>query len=107
MSDLFFRRLVIEDWRQFAKVEMDFHRHLTVITGTNGSGKSTILRILAQHFGWASTMISSPIRDRSGTLHYRIRRSRKRSNDPSREDLGIIEYSSGHRSKVNLIQWRP
>ncbi|EGJ8897163.1 ATP-binding cassette domain-containing protein, partial [Salmonella enterica] len=25
---------------------------MTVITGSNGAGKSTVLRILAKHFSW-------------------------------------------------------
>lgn len=47
-----FKRLKISDWRQFNEVSIDFHNKVTVITGSNGAGKSTVLRILAKHFSW-------------------------------------------------------
>jgi len=47
-----FKRLKIERWRQFESLDLDFAAPMTVITGVNGSGKTTILNILSRHFGW-------------------------------------------------------
>ena len=47
-----FSRLKLSDWKQFSKVDIHFHPKLTVLTGANASGKSTILNLLSRHFGW-------------------------------------------------------
>ena len=39
-----FKGLEIHDWRQFDGVEIQFADTLTVLTGANASGKSTILK---------------------------------------------------------------
>ena len=39
-------------WRQFRRMDVEFHERLTVLTGANGSGKTSILNVLARHFGW-------------------------------------------------------
>lgn len=41
-----FKRLKISDWRQFSNVDISFHPHLTVLTGANGAGKTTILTLI-------------------------------------------------------------
>ena len=43
--------LVYNGWRQFKEVDIKFHKRLTIITGTNGAGKTSILNILNNHFG--------------------------------------------------------
>lgn len=55
-----FSRLVIHHWRQFNTVEIDFHRRLTVLTGANGTGKTTLLHLLNRHWGWNLQYVSSP-----------------------------------------------
>jgi predicted ATPase len=55
-----FSKLVLHHWRQFNRVEIDFHRRLTVLTGVNGSGKTTILHLLNRHWGWDLKYVSSP-----------------------------------------------
>lgn len=47
-----FKTLNLSEWRQFKNVSIDLSNPMTVITGVNGSGKTTILSILGQHFGW-------------------------------------------------------
>jgi len=54
-----FSRLEVAEWRQFRRVEMDFHPHLTVMTGANGAGKTTLLNILGRHFGWTVAFIAT------------------------------------------------
>jgi hypothetical protein len=55
-----FEKLRIGGWRQFSQVEIEFSPQLTVITGANGAGKSTILNLLIQHFGLSRTMLGVP-----------------------------------------------
>lgn len=55
-----FTQIKISDWQQFKDIEIDFHDRLTIITGANGSGKTTILNILARHFGWSQQSLAVP-----------------------------------------------
>jgi energy-coupling factor transporter ATP-binding protein EcfA2 len=94
-----FDRLAIQGWRQFSSVDITFHPRLTVITGTNGAGKSTILRILAQHFGWPSFLLGTPTISKNGSLLYLSGLFRKRDTtaDPP---IGSISYTNGHHSRL-------
>jgi len=65
-----FASLQLGGWRQFQKIEIDFHDRMTIITGANGSGKSTILRLLASHFGWQNQLLSTPTDAKEGGLRY-------------------------------------
>ncbi len=51
-KQLMLSRLDLHNWRQFEHVQIDFHERLTVLTGANGAGKTTILHILNRHWGW-------------------------------------------------------
>ena len=37
-----FKRLNIKGWRQFDEIDVNFHKNLTILTGANGAGKTTI-----------------------------------------------------------------
>ena len=65
-----FDSLEVTQWRQFGRVEIDFHPRATVITGANGAGKTTLLNILSQHFGWTQRFIGTPRIDRRGAQRY-------------------------------------
>ena len=56
-----FSKLVLHHWRQFNRIEIDFHRRLTVLTGANGTGKTTLLHLLNRHWGWNLQYVSSPL----------------------------------------------
>jgi energy-coupling factor transporter ATP-binding protein EcfA2 len=62
---MIFKNLRITNWRQFRELNLEFHDRLTVLTGANGSGKSTILNLLSRHFGWEGTLVSTPRRRQS------------------------------------------
>lgn len=65
------KSIEIESWRQFDKVKIDFHKRLTILTGANGAGKTTILDIINQHFGWQTKLVATAKRDKkTGGLKY-------------------------------------
>lgn len=65
-----FTSIRLRNWRQFASVSIDFHPRLTIITGSNGAGKSTILNICSQHFGYARPFLATPKRRKGGGIAY-------------------------------------
>lgn len=54
--------LTLNNFRGFVDTEITFSRHLTVLVGVNGAGKSSVLDALAMLMSWAG----SQIRDDSG-----------------------------------------
>ncbi|MFR0636534.1 AAA family ATPase [Arthrobacter sp. LS16] len=50
-------RLEVSNWRQFNKVDVILHPRLTIITGENGSGKTSLLSLLAPHFSWNPILV--------------------------------------------------
>ena len=65
-----FEKLHIQGWRQFENIDIDFHAHLTVLTGANGAGKTTILNLLSRSLGWSPQFVSSYEQDKKGILKY-------------------------------------
>lgn len=65
-----FTRLNIKEWRQFSDIDIVFHEHLTVLTGANGAGKTTILNLISRSIGWQPQFISSYERDETGVIKY-------------------------------------
>lgn len=62
-----FSQISIEGWRQFRRVEINFHPRLTVLTGANGAGKTTILSLISRHLGWSSQFIGTPMNRARGS----------------------------------------
>lgn len=63
---MIFKNLRIANWRQFRAVDLNFHERLTVLTGANGAGKTTVLNLLSRHFGWNATLVGTPRRRGTG-----------------------------------------
>lgn len=84
--------LSLSGWRQFEDVDLHLHPRLTVLTGANASGKTTILSVLAKHLAWQRNFYSSPGRRSSK----RRRRDYRRKPDTTGwAPVGTIRYSNG------------
>ncbi|MFW1764843.1 AAA family ATPase [Acinetobacter bereziniae] len=95
-----FKSIEISKWQQFEKIDIDFHPNVTILTGSNGSGKSTILKFLSFHFGWSNTILTSPLLEsKTGNYVYKntfkplISHGTLYGNDIN--VLGKISYSNG------------
>lgn len=108
-----FRRLKISTWRQFSNIDVSFHPHLTVLTGANGAGKTTILNLLSQSIGWNPQFISSYEKDKTGISKYfnSLKNKGKRffikpSSTSNIEDnkLGELEFSDNTIADLILPQ---
>lgn len=99
-----FSKIRLSGWRQFNDIDIDLGSNVTVLTGPNGCGKTTILNVLARHFGWNINFISSPyFEKKSGKkLWSDLKRSvAYESEIPANQtEVGLIEYSNGQQCKL-------
>lgn len=97
-----FKKLTIEDWKQFEKLEVDFHPRLTILTGANSSGKTTILNLLAKHFGWGFQELSTPAKDKeSGIIRFFTRFWRDVVKNES-QGIGKLIYDNDASATLNI-----
>jgi len=106
-QEISFSRIHLEGWRQLDNVDIEFHPKLTVITGANGAGKSTILSILSRHVGWHRNFLSTPKIQPTGTVTFMTSIfksifgiSTKPSNDENY--VGSITYSNQQSATIRL-----
>lgn len=100
-----FKEITFNHWRQFNNVHLALDDRMTILTGENGTGKTTILNILSKHFGWNLQLISTP-------LPVSKRRAKQIWTDvwkmydidftiaPGSHEIGSIEYQDGHICKL-------
>ena len=112
MSPTKFRALRIEGWRHFGRVDIALHPRLTVLTGANGAGKSSLLRIFQRHFGGINQpFLATPMRGTDGgylyftgiftdTIANAWRRFWTKRSDMS--NVGAITYSNGIESQLQI-----
>jgi hypothetical protein len=105
-----FRRLKIWGWRQFQSIEIELHPTLTIITGANGAGKSTILSFFTRHFGYNRSYLATPY-TKGGILSFTFglfdsfRKGLGLSKPtPQGVQIGEIEYDAGPVSVLRLPQ---
>ena len=96
------KELQLWNWRQFGEIGINFHDRLTVLTGANGSGKTTILNLLSQHFGWSFQYLSQPMLDRKGALQYFSGASESLEKTGNRRLVGRLTYANGHESTISV-----
>lgn len=102
-----FTHLSIHNWRQLARIDIDFHPRLTVLTGANGAGKTTILHILNRHWGWNIPVVSSPRFSKKGRKRYWAGFWADDMWEPSldatpQSDIGRIEYTDHPVAKLTV-----
>jgi len=94
-----FARLELAGWRQFAEVSLDLNQQVTVLTGQNGCGKTTILNSLARHFGWNIQFVSTPFwgKKKKERFWSDVYHSREDELEPEAgtKIVGTIEYGDG------------
>jgi hypothetical protein len=78
-----FSKLTISGWRQFDNISIEFHPKLTILTGANGAGKSSILNLLTPHFGWQRVYLSTPKKRRAQGAPSFLQTLRPRFNAPT------------------------
>ncbi|MFF3923551.1 AAA family ATPase [Paenibacillus lactis] len=94
---MIFESLYLEKWNQFDRVDIKLSPRLTVITGANGAGKSTILRLFSRLIGWGYSEVATPSKiKRSGKIHHFWLGRRKTSNTDTSQWSKI-----GHIKKHN------
>ena len=97
-----FSKIQLRHWRQFNKVQIDLGPRMTVLTGENGSGKTTILNVLSRHFGWNLQLISTPLPG-SKYLTKRIWSDfwdmvdSDLNEKPGSIEIGEVEYPNGQK----------
>ena len=97
-----FKSLKISEWQQFQNIEIDFHDRLTVLTGANGSGKTTILgHILSKHCGWNFQSGSTPKKDKDGIWKY-INRLFNGENKSQQTVIGELLYDNNSRAELQV-----
>ena len=101
-----FRQIQINRWRQFSDLDIAFHPRLTVLTGANASGKSTILNLLAMHFNWSRVYSSTPMRRRGAGRLWSSRgfsfRRRRSDLDEGWHQVGALSYANGSETPVTV-----
>lgn len=98
-----FKRIQIKKWQQFENIEVNFHDRLTVLTGANGSGKTTILNLLGRHFGWDSHPMAVPKKDVVSKIWKWVAGLWSTENtEDNLTSIGEIEYSNGTVAKLSV-----
>lgn len=98
-----FSTLSVRHWRQFEHVDLSFSDSVTILTGRNGTGKTTILNILAQHSSYHSSFLSSPPQPRDSLGRFTSGIWSFGGDEEQQADLiGSLGYSNGQTSEIHI-----
>lgn len=102
-----FKSVQINQWRQFEKIDIQLHPRLTILTGANGAGKTTILNLFNRHFGWPGQLIGTPKKDKkTGVLRFisdiwkDIFSNSELSQANPQHSIGRMTYENGAVSSI-------
>lgn len=91
-------QLQLNEWRQFDNLTIDFDKRLTILTGANGSGKTTILNILSKILGETINFVSNVDETSTGSINYSSSvkgdLTEKRDDSQNFSIIGTIKYDS-------------
>jgi predicted ATPase len=97
-----FKKLTLRRWRQFEDVELDLTSHLCVLTGPNGSGKTTVLNVLGKHFGWnLQFLTASFLSEKQRRRVYDDAWEALTAETPQANVVGTITYSNDVISELS------
>lgn len=105
-----FESIQLHTWRQFKHVEVNFHPRLTILTGANGAGKTTILHLLNRHWGWNLQYVSTPRFSKQGQRKYwtgfwsedaSLTSEEELPEAPSRH-IGELRYTTGQSARLSV-----
>lgn len=99
-----FSHLRLHNWRQFGEVEIPIHDRMTILTGANGSGKTTILNLLARHFGWSINLVGTLKITKRGARRYfsGVYDTSLDEDSNSSRTIGHIRYSNPPEAKLSV-----
>ena len=104
-------KIKIDNWRQFKHVDIELHPNLTILTGANGAGKTTILNLVNRHFGWQSQLVGTPKKDKktgglkfwSGLWSLFSDKEEDETKIPQGQvEVGSINYDNKHTCKLSV-----
>lgn len=95
-----FQSISLTNWRQFGDVDIQFDKQLTILTGANGSGKTTILNLLGRHYNWNVHFMGVPIRSSTGVVRYWADLKFMRRGAEESVNIGKIVYSTGAETPI-------
>ncbi len=94
---LHFNRIHLRNWRQFAEIDLDLSKQVTILTGQNGSGKTTVLNILSRHFGWSLNFVSTP--------YWGTKKTEQIWSDILKAKNGTVSAESSEEREVGTIEY--
>lgn len=102
-----FKKLDLNYWRQYKKIDLEFHDKVTILTGPNGTGKTTILNVLNKHFGWDINFISTPKLGKGGLKYFngiyeQLKDLFLQNNQFNKSTVGHITYSNNSISALTI-----
>ncbi|QDV77440.1 AAA family ATPase [Botrimarina mediterranea] len=100
-----FASVHISNWRQFRNVNIDLSSQTTVLTGPNGCGKTTLLKILSQHFGWSLSFTATAFVSEKRRKKY-YSDLKRREEEELAEEIGLrvgeVRYSNDQICILNI-----